>query len=1220
MGLLGWNTLQPHNNTAAILYPAPVRVSSIRVFPTGAQPFANSLETVATTEPEAFFLDVFFNAYSTRPPAAHEKPVVKNALAPTRIVFAGGTTEYTVDMGSEVSTEYALKLWSADEQQYATRLIIFRGDFESLSVAIYGETVADTPEVDEYKPSQLPADEPIPLSPSIDLGNSFTPTSLAEQLLTLLPVTPSLPLVSRLVFSLKPEQEDWDDPDFPYLYADLDDHSVLDLEGLVQSITRPIKDDVSSESLVAFATRMHDDLGSNPSDDAYFVAKLLTKAASQQTRFSKILLEHIDLPAVFNEESLDDTTVLCLRDAVANVEIARYFSSDEPFIKALEEMRASSRTEPSVQKALNKLFARLHGWQTFENALSVPEGDFNASADFLEDITMGEHSLGCWLECMLTHDNLISKLAATPVPNPKRLPPLLFHRRQQDVSHVQFITFVRAVLGVCAVLADLAWADSIGNNACRERALGVLTLWQNVDGYREIVNHCLLLRQLTKRLGWNKSDDVPSKSAVLAERLLVTLGKDPRSMLREHMVETVLSLEPPFAFIEAEEMLELGKLARVVRDGISSAAEELAYKSLRPFSLRRLRVLRLSMAIVQEELTYDDGELHVLETFWDERSQGICPTLIPLLRDIADDLHHHFILVSSVQMNQPLAELLLRSADDLLHLILRFVFAYPLASRDLRNLANAIVTLYMCAQQATTQFSPHSTTYLAAQTMQTTCTSALSTLLNPASRKDTENLDQEVILRSVLGCANQSGGRDPVAHIRQLYNLLDTTLPRAQALVPNGDSGATHSSSYSIASILPKILYELETFVHLLDPEKRAECIGRLDSVDNDETGVAEWLLVEELKQLSAILDDLSTSRISEGDRLVVWRYQVSSYIQFLEVLVTSPSTANWAISSLTSNPDLSQYLADCISLLLNTHLSSPHLTRLTEFLSKHSDKFESDPQFDMMILILRNTSQDPTSVAALAAVPVILRGQPEATIAEECNLVRREICKVFVIFQRQTGPLPTEAAETLLQILEWLSANEDNRYSRLTGLSVEALTELYGKIYSAIPSERHDSLQVVEAKLTVDEDEIIAQEPVELPSPTGFVMPLHAVEDLLSMKPFEPSTPKNGTKTPDILGVVISPPTAILRSPAATGLTKTYVNNDFRQLRQVQSARLNTSRLPSTHVDVSFIRRAQFLEMLTETQDFALLENPAPEMLLAPAMHLDPSPIVEYQDIIPGL
>jgi hypothetical protein len=44
-----------------------------------------------------------------------------------------------------------------------------------------------------------------------------------------------------------------------------------------------------------------------------------------------------------------------------------------------------------------------------------------------------------------------------------------------------------------------------------------------------------------------------------------------------------------------------------------------------------------------------------------------------------------------------------------------------------------------------------------------------------------------------------------------------------------------------------------------------------------------------------------------------------------------------------------------------------------------------------------------------------------------------------------------------------------------------------------------------------------------------------------------------------------------LLRSPAVTGLTKTYTANDFRVLRQTPSARQNTSRLPSTHVDVRF-------------------------------------------------
>jgi hypothetical protein len=50
---------------------------------------------------------------------------------------------------------------------------------------------------------------------------------------------------------------------------------------------------------------------------------------------------------------------------------------------------------------------------------------------------------------------------------------------------------VRALLGVSSVLGALSWADSVGNDLCRERALAVLVLWQTVDGYRE-VGLCLI--------------------------------------------------------------------------------------------------------------------------------------------------------------------------------------------------------------------------------------------------------------------------------------------------------------------------------------------------------------------------------------------------------------------------------------------------------------------------------------------------------------------------------------------------------------------------------------------------------------------------------------------------------------------------------------------------------------------------------------------------------
>jgi hypothetical protein len=49
MALLHWCTLTPEgpSSLAAIRFAAPIRVSSIRVFPNGAQPFAHSPEVVA---------------------------------------------------------------------------------------------------------------------------------------------------------------------------------------------------------------------------------------------------------------------------------------------------------------------------------------------------------------------------------------------------------------------------------------------------------------------------------------------------------------------------------------------------------------------------------------------------------------------------------------------------------------------------------------------------------------------------------------------------------------------------------------------------------------------------------------------------------------------------------------------------------------------------------------------------------------------------------------------------------------------------------------------------------------------------------------------------------------------------------------------------------------------------------------------------------------------
>jgi hypothetical protein len=197
--------------------------------------------------------------------------------------------------------------------------------------------------------------------------------------------------------------------------------------------------------------------------------------------------QHIDLLEIFNEQTLDETTVLCLAEAAASCEISRYFLDDPSFMQSLENLVTSVKSPKIVQKALRKLINRIYGWRTFEDALENPEGDFVVSSAFLKDISLDEFALGCWLECMISREELTNKLATNPVPSDPR-PPLksLFQGNMASVSHEEFIMFVRAFLGVSTVLSMLAWSDSLGNDSCCERTLNILVVWQSVNGYREV--------------------------------------------------------------------------------------------------------------------------------------------------------------------------------------------------------------------------------------------------------------------------------------------------------------------------------------------------------------------------------------------------------------------------------------------------------------------------------------------------------------------------------------------------------------------------------------------------------------------------------------------------------------------------------------------------------------------------------------------------------------
>ena len=677
------------------------------------------------------------------------------------------------------------------------------------------------------------------------------------------------------------------------------------------------------------------------------------------------------------------------------------------------------------------------------------------------------------------------------------------------------------------------------------------------------MNHCLLLRQLTRRLGWiTTENDPPQKSGIIAERLLVGLAKEPQTMLREDMVKTILSLNPPFCcFIANDEMLEMRKLASVARDGLSSAVEELAYSSDHPFSLRRLRVLRVSIAIVYRELDEDDGEWRTIQTCWNERDLSLIPRLVAILVDISDDLNQHFVVHLIPRMNQALSELLFRTANDLLDLIARFAPTYPLTSWDLRHLVTALVDIYVCSEKASSRFSQSSMAYLAAQSIRQTCPTVLRDLTGPDTLAEPGVSSAQIVLRTLFDHSSESSGRDPVHHLLQVYHLIDHIL-----MVD--DVGHKIGSSHWVSLVFPKVLYELESFWRLLEPEIKFRFVERLVQMDNGEIGIGEYLLTKELENLSTTFFKLEGPIEVDEYRLVL-QYQVSSSIHFCNSLVSSPALSTWLFSSLSS-PDLSQSLNNILSFILLNSFSSPSLIKFVRELAKHFREFGSDIRFSILLLILRTAQTDP---CALDFTLEILKSLDRETINPDS--LRTEIGRMLSSYADHTSIITPDAAEALVQILEWLTSQGDSTIPKLltlAGISSSSFSHLCTSLEEIVAPDRHISLREVQIKFNFDDDETFSPSAIELDdhsssSFTGMDLPLHTILNLLSSEPSQgtPSTPK-GTKTPDIFGVVISPPTAILRSPAATGLTKTYVNNDFRQLRQVPSTRLNTSRLPSTH------------------------------------------------------
>lgn len=192
---------------------------------------------------------------------------------------------------------------------------------------------------------------------------------------------------------------------------------------------------------------------------------------------------------MFTLANLDRPTLLYLLDAAASFDIASQLS-DRPIIEAILFIRDDLSQEDGARRAARKLYNRIKGWGSLESILFGLQSPFSEAVTMIKEISMEENSFGIWLENMTSNKDILDTLSDNAqTAQLLRHPPRMSYSNEITSRH-DFITFLRAYIGVAAVVAIYAWSDSVPVDSCRERTLGVLRLWQNIDGYREV---CIIL-------------------------------------------------------------------------------------------------------------------------------------------------------------------------------------------------------------------------------------------------------------------------------------------------------------------------------------------------------------------------------------------------------------------------------------------------------------------------------------------------------------------------------------------------------------------------------------------------------------------------------------------------------------------------------------------------------------------------------------------------------
>ena len=846
------------------------------------------------------------------------------------------------------------------------------------------------------------------------------------------------------------------------------------------------------------------------------------------------------------------------------------------FLNVLQAVLSLPTVTPEMKKACRRLGERVGSWAVFEQALAgAPDADYTRAAMFLKDIGKEEKSFGIWLSCITSHEDLFAKVRDAPTYEGVHPPDLMTgSSTSEEITHSEFMAFVRAYVGVASVLAVYAWSDSLPNLHCRERTLGVLRLWQEIPGYRavsptyhrfrpfliafitinKIISPLLLLPQMTFRLEcMTIGNDPPTTAGINAESLLFALAANPQTFLNADFVRCVRGWEPwSLTWINERERADIERAAKIADEGVGGAVEELVGFAKEGVDAvldqGRTRALRVSVALIMHALEDDtesgtkSGDWTVLQSVWGEHTHGLLNYAIDMFTRINVEVNQGFSLTPSPPPTIGLEPLLLLTNESL-HLIARLHALSITTSRTVRLLVSSVLDVYSCAHSASREFTANSAVRDAALLVKHACANVLRVF--SSGPQDQHNCGPSVVLRTLFEQGLRFDNVDPAKRVLCALDLVLLVLPDADDAddLPVG----------WIATVIPQSLNSLTLFFQHFEPTHKVRLVRRLVSLDRGVLGLGEFLVQGEVKRLAGLV-----SVMAERGAIVQW--EMGAGLEFLARLMEGEE-GEWCIAALCQS--------DCAVImtgLFDANLYSKHLGMIAGRLAERPESLGIELRFAVVAALLRGVQVQEPSMSMLnvfGLVSAVLETTEEKDRDPERLLW--EVGHALAAIVDSSDSFDNFDSESVVNTLLLLDSPSQ---SDLHGLTAEQWEKIYSHLEASLPLNMLPMLPIIKGF-----------QPSPSPPPTISILPSSITlpfYDLISLlRPHAPlpSTPPPKHKSLNqagILGLVaISPPTALLRSPATRGLTKTYTRNDFRELRQMPSARQNTSRLPSMHVDV---------------------------------------------------